>query len=279
MAEILPFDRTRRMKHRENGSQGETKQAYLLHLDLFFGEENEDDPWEREVLQKYGHVKRGITRDVLVPSDMNLTALHYVLLHCFGWRDSHLHDFTLPDDVFQKLTGGIETPDAMGQVVYDGPFRRWADLCGVYFRFPVDDSEDERWMDAYDERMKFETWLRRHYTGPYRYVGEQEHYAFANTSIHEIMERFPMVRENIPFHEWVKLEESGRLEEEQEKRVIPVNQARIQDLNPYFEQHLTDLLERLSVAELLVPEQREQNPDAALRNVNTLPAAAGATGR
>lgn len=99
----------------------------------------ETDVKDRVVLNRYGKVKQGIIREVLVPADITLHALHYVIQRAFGWQNSHLHQYLLPEEVFQKMTGGKNRPDEYGRTLYDGKLTDWIDLCGVYFRFPCDD--------------------------------------------------------------------------------------------------------------------------------------------
>ena len=43
----------------------------------------------------------------------------------------------------------------------------WEELCGVYFRFPVEDDEESYWDDDYDGKKSFNSWLKQKYTGPY----------------------------------------------------------------------------------------------------------------
>ena len=129
-----------------------------LHLELMDSEvEGLDDP-----IVKYGKTKKSISRDVLVPEDITLHALHYVILKLFGWQNGHLHSFSLLKEDFEKLTGGR--------------FDRYSELCGVYFRFPTEDFEDLYWDDDYEEGRSFSTWLRSKYTGPYVYEGTGDYY-------------------------------------------------------------------------------------------------------
>lgn len=72
-----------------------------LHLELFL---DHPDPREMGILKKYAKVEKGITGDVLVPDTMTLHALHYVLQKAFGWQNSHLHHFSLPEEIFQMCT-------------------------------------------------------------------------------------------------------------------------------------------------------------------------------
>ena len=143
-----------------------------LHLDLVDSKiEGADDP-----IVKYGKVKKSISRDVLVPEDITLHALHYVILKLFGWQNGHLHSYSLPEEDFQKLTGDS--------------FDRYAKLCGVYFRFPTEDFEDLYWDDDYEEGRSFSTWLRSKYTGSYVYGGEGDYYLPNQHEIKRFCEHF-----------------------------------------------------------------------------------------
>ncbi len=133
-------------------------EVICLHLELMDSKiAGADDP-----IAKYGKVKKSISRDVLVPEDITLHSLHYVILKLFGWQNGHLHSFSLLEDDFQKLT--------------DDRFDKYAALCGVYFRFPTENFEDLCWDDDYEEGRSFATWLRSKYTGPYVYGGTGDYY-------------------------------------------------------------------------------------------------------
>lgn len=67
-----------------------------LHLELITSGLKEED---KEVIKKHGFMKEGMTRDVLVPDDITFHALSYAIMRCFGWQNSHLHFFRLPDEV------------------------------------------------------------------------------------------------------------------------------------------------------------------------------------
>lgn len=55
-------------------------------------------------LKKYGDVTENISRTVFVPAGMPLHALHYLINQAFGWQNSHLHNFELPEDIRDVLT-------------------------------------------------------------------------------------------------------------------------------------------------------------------------------
>lgn len=150
----------------------EVDDVICLHLELMDSEvEGMDDP-----IVKYGKTKKSISRDVLVPRDITLHALHYVILKLFGWQNGHLHSFSLPEDDFQKLTGDR--------------FDKYSQLCGVYFRFPTEDYEDLYWDDDYEEGRSFSTWLRSKYTGPYVYGGEGDYYLPNQYEVRRFCEHF-----------------------------------------------------------------------------------------
>jgi len=126
-----------------------------LHMELYdeFSEAGIDEKTS-SILRKYGKVEYGnsISRDVVVPSDIPLYALHYVIQRAFGWQNSHLHMFELPDDRFHAL---LEHKASM-----------WSKLVGILFRSPLMDEDDEFWADDYNGGS-FKNWLRKKYTGPY----------------------------------------------------------------------------------------------------------------
>ena len=208
-------------------------------------------PEEMEILKKYSKVNEGITRDVLVPADITLHALHYVIQRAFGWQNSHLHQFKLPGDDFQLLTGGKNKTDFRGYVPYDGLYTDWMKLCGIYFRFPCDDFEDLYWDDDYDEDQSFKTWLRKKYTGPYEYGGEWEHYHRANAAAKDMMKKYPQVQKAVSFAEWSEMSETQR--KSNKRTYIPIQESTIENIQYGFEGRMDELLERLQLIELLLP--------------------------
>lgn len=107
-----------------------------------------------ETLKEYGGLQYGrcISRDIVVPEDLPLYALHYVIQRAFGWQNSHLHKFYLPEDRFVEL-------------VHDNA-SMWTCLVGVLFRSPGMNEDDEFWADDYIGGS-FRNWLKKKYTGPY----------------------------------------------------------------------------------------------------------------
>ncbi|MBE6035004.1 MAG: hypothetical protein E7222_09965 [Clostridiales bacterium] len=198
------------------------KQPEVLKLKMSLDMEYVDES-DMEVLRKYGKVENGIMREILVPADITLHALNYAILRAFGWQNSHLHRFCFPKKVFQKLTGGKNKVDKYDYVEYDGNYKNWVNLCGLYFRYPTEDFEDIYWDDDYEEGQSIKTWFRKKYTGPYRYKGEWEHYRVANAAANRDMKENSLEKHSI------------------------------QELLFGYQAGMDELLERIPLIELLIP--------------------------
>jgi len=146
---------------------------------------------EKVMLKRYGESSSGdcITREVLIPSDMTLHALHYVMQKLFGWQNSHLRQFNLPEDVYQELT--------------QGTVKGWSDLVGVLFQPPSEAEHDLFWDDDY-ESGNFNAWLRKKYTGPYVYGGYFEQGDVARADVDELLDRFEELEIKESFSEYLK---------------------------------------------------------------------------
>ena len=129
---------------------------FKLHLELVQDEDGTPlrlSEEETAQLNRFARMKTGISRDIIVPADMTLHALHYAIQRLFGWENSHLRQFSfLPKD-FNSLTNGLTS--------------LWQNYCGVYFRFPMEDDQEPYWDDDYEGRQSFKTWLKQKYKGPY----------------------------------------------------------------------------------------------------------------
>ena len=136
--------------------------SYHLRMELIpdcrWGEDLTEHLGSEERKKKFlklAKAESGITRDVIVPGDMNLHALHYVIQQAFGWQNSHLHRFCLSEDEFNRLTAG-----RVGG---------YMDLCGILFRCDSEDSDDLYWDDDYKPEQSVKTWMRRKYSRPFRH--------------------------------------------------------------------------------------------------------------
>lgn len=102
-----------------------------LHLELLDSDGNPADAETTRTLRECGEVRYGntISRDILVSKEMPLWALHYAIQRCFGWQNSHLHNFVLPMKQFEALT--------------DRQTKQYVMLIGLVFRSP--------WMKGVEE--------------------------------------------------------------------------------------------------------------------------------
>ena len=211
-----------------------------LHLELVC----DLDRREKEILRRYGKVKNSISRDVVVPPDITLHALHYAIQRAFGWQNSHLHHFSV-DHAFECENVAAVTGDRLGN---------WGRLCGRYFRFPIDftdeqEMDDVYWDEDYDEGMSYKIWLRKKYTGPYTYGGIGEHYLAAQTKYRYLVESNPMVRVSPSFRNY--LENKGK---QSADRIKPIETLTIEEANRFFESGVCELQERLRLDEVLSTE-------------------------
>lgn len=158
--ELLPHDRVEAFKDSIPFSEPESPM------------EDTRDP-EDDVaytLQRYGRVFYGkyITRDILVPEDMPLFALHYAINKAFGWQNSHLHHFELSQEAFEQLT--------------DNKLSNYTELVGRLLVSPLMEDADRFWNDDY-EKGSIKTWLSKKYCGPYHSYNDSELYSVCRQEI------------------------------------------------------------------------------------------------
>jgi hypothetical protein len=126
----------------------------VLHVEL----DGDLSEIRKEAELRFG---RSVSRDILVPAQIPLHNLHYCLNQAFGFTHSHLHEFTLPDEDLEWITGGKVS--------------RWKDLVGLVFKNPYRDEELDYWDDDYEGGSP-KKWMRSKYTGPeYRKVYEESY--------------------------------------------------------------------------------------------------------
>ncbi len=236
-AESQVYHANKTITYEEQNMKERKYKIYKLHLELNM------DGGDMAVLRKYGKVKDGISRDILVRSDMTLHALHYVIQRAFGWQNSHLHHFELPYDIFERLT--------------DNSFKAWTDYCGLYFRFPGADMEDLYWDDDYDGDVSVKTWLRRKYTAPYQYHGFSEHFMEARYALIEFINENREIRLTPPFHEWMNMRE----EERKIPRIKHIEDVTCDEMKFFFEESsINELLERLTMEEIFEKDEIQSVP-------------------
>jgi len=214
--------------------------AVRLRLELrneYLSDEN------RRMMKRYGESLDGesITRDILIPSDMPLHHLHYAIQKLFGWQNSHLRCFMLPEERFQFLTGGT--------------VRGWTELVGELFQPPSEHEEDIFWDDHYDGGNFF-TWMRKKYTGPYEYGGRLEIPQNAQKDVRELLDRFKMVDVRETFQDFMERTKNDEEPKYKILRSAPLIDLTLEELQSsiMLEGRVESLLERLPISRILADE-------------------------
>lgn len=131
----------------------------VLHIEL----DADLSEVKKEAGIKYGTT---ISRDIIVPRNITLHSLHYVINQAFGFTNSHLHSFSLSDEDLMWIT--------------QNKVSRWKKMLGLIFKNPIRDESEDFWDDDYAGGSP-KRWMRSKYTGPgyrksyessYRYVQE-----------------------------------------------------------------------------------------------------------
>lgn len=196
----------------------------------------------KRMLRRYGEAPDGvITRDILVPSDMPLHNLHYAIQKLFGWQNSHLRRFYLPEELYQELTRGT--------------VRGWADLVGILFQPPSEAEEDVFWDDDY-ESGSIMTWLKKKYTGPYFYGGTMEHPEMARQDIEALLDRFNPIKVRESFSDYMDRKEKDPNTKIRILKEAPLSELTLEEMNAslMMDAGTFSLMERLNVDRLLASE-------------------------
>jgi hypothetical protein len=233
--------------------------VWRLHLEMDYEAEEE----ELDILHRFGNLKgKAISRDLVVPSDIPLYALHYAIQRAFGWENSHLHHFFLDRDRVKELC--------------ENSPGKWRQMVGVIFRSPRMSEEAPFWADDY-RGGSFRNWLRKKYTGPYlSRCGEEGLYScrkdlkdvHEDTLLYVGYERYPVRGEDgkaIPgryieyprFRGWAEKEgeekKSRSFGKEERVEIVRFADAPMEVLFAAFDYDPFELLERLSLDSVLCP--------------------------
>lgn len=234
----------------------QTKQTPIrLHLELkgdYFGK------YEKVLLKRYGESLTGdmITRDILIPVDMPLHNLHYAIQKLFGWRNSHLRRFYLPDSIYQQLTRGT--------------VRGWSELVGHVFQTPSAAEVDIFWDDDY-KSGNFNTWLKKKYTGPYVYRGKLEHLDIAQRDIAAMMDYYKLIDVRESFSAFMGRREQGGADSVRVLKKAPLIDLTLDEMHASLMVDSTDhLLERLEVNQVLAYEDEELEAEELFPLTNVL---------
>ncbi len=210
-----------------------------LHLELRNDYLSDD---QKRMLGRYGEAPGGVmTRDILIPSDMPLHNLHYAIQQLFGWKNSHLRKFLLPEEIYMGLTKGT--------------LRGWSDLVGVLFQPPSEGEGDLFWDDDY-ETGSIRNWLKKKYTGPYTYGGAMEDPAVAREDIHELLASFIALKVREPFSDYMERVQKGDDPEIKILREAPLVDLTLEEMDSStgLDSYPGSLLERLEGDQLLAAE-------------------------
>ena len=202
------------------------KSIMRLYLELNTDEQCYPTLW------KYGKVKKTISREILVPSDMTLLALHYAIQRAFGWQEWHLHTFEIDNSVLEKLT--------------DNSFMKWRSFCGLYVRYPLI-CDEYFWDEDYKGDISYKNWLKKQYTGPYKYGGTLEHLVACRKMVDQFIDEHPAL-------EKVETDENGKKAFAENETTRPQDLSYSDATFGFSSVGLNQLLERLSVGEILFPK-------------------------
>lgn len=166
------------------------------------------------------------------------------------------------------LTNGKNVPGDHGLCKHDGLFTRWADLCGIYFRFPYDEFEEYYGDDDY-EKGSIKNWLAKKYTGPYTYRCQVEDYSMSLKVVTDMMRRNPLVEKKLSFEEYMEFKEKGIDPDKIKPEVVSIQDASIDFIQQKFQGQMTEMIERLPLAEVLIPAKACESEDI-LERINDL---------
>lgn len=203
-----------------------------------------DGKADASALRLYGKAKDGFTRDILVSSNFTLHQLHYAIQRSFGWQNRNDHCYTLDQETMLSLLRAMSKDGQQTTLFVD-----WEKVCGIYFRYPITNENDLHWDDDYDGSKSIRSWLRDQYTGGFRYRGYAEHCLECKGAITTVRNSNPTVRVYSSFQEYKQAtpENPGGHE-------VPYDQVTFSEGNIRYLGQLVQLLERLPVSELLLPE-------------------------
>ncbi len=219
-----------------------------LELDADFSEE------EKEIMHMYGGMKGDtISRDIIVPDNLPLYALHFVIQRAFGFNNSHLHRFYMNQKKVDAFTVSV---------------KQWMQQVGVIYRSPLMSEAAEFWTDDY-QGGSFKNWLRKKYTGPcvsqcrdegiiasrktLKHINPDEKYYVEYASYMEGMKAVPLFIRPVYYMDGTK---SDPPKEDPDAKEYRVEVKKLRDLPVHlldrvFDRSAFDLLERLGIGEVL----------------------------
>lgn len=181
---IVDFSDVKKRKETKTDGQGRLAGVLKLRMELIspFFEDYPDkgldfSKKEKELFLANAKAKQGIIREVLVPGEMNLHAVHYMIQKLFGWQNSHLHNFSLSGEDFGMVTKGKRVDDYMN-------------LCGTLFRYPDSEMDDQFWDDDYEDNLSIKSWLQSKYIHGFIDLAVENTFPRNREYVREFKERF-----------------------------------------------------------------------------------------
>ena len=229
-------------------------------IDRFLVEDNGEfaaDEEKQEFL-RLAKAEKGIIREVLVPGEMNLHAMHYMIQRLFGWLNGHLHNFSLSELDFNALTGG--------------KVGGWKNLCGSLLHFSMDEEPDMYWDDDYKPGQSVKTWYKNKYTGPYVSKATCDTYYDTRRAVNLFSERFPQFNPEMTLpemHDQVVMEESLNylierltIEELFANKIAKTKSERKRQFKQWIELNSQKMKETNALIDSISPRKREELNEA-----------------
>ena len=113
-------------------------------------------------------------RDILIPGSLPLYALHYTIQEQFAVMADNSHYFSLPQDIWQKLT--------------QKDTEKWLSLVGVLFQSPIQREKDTLWTVQNSKNNQDRNMLRED-AGPYVATDHREGIWQCTVDMHEAMQK------------------------------------------------------------------------------------------
>lgn len=226
-------------------NEEKVKSFYEIHMEL---DGAYDDQETMDTLRKYGKVRDFISRDIVVPEDITLHALHFAIQRAFGWMNSHLHHFAMEDDYSHVKLNELT----------EGKLKNFFTMCGVYFRAPYESEssamEDVYYDDNYRDYESPKVWLKRKYTGPYYYGGSFEHYLASQDTVEEFLKDDRVFEMPPIFSEYLKAKENNT---KPKANKTTIREMPLENAFGFFEGPLGEILERLRLDEVLTDQKTD----------------------
>lgn len=174
--------------------------------------------------------------------------MKYAIQKLFGWQNSHLHHYSIPEIYFEEIT--------------QNSFYEWSRLCGILFRYPSGNDADMYWDDDYREGISVKSWLRSKYNGPYFYGGFGDYYLENQKEALDFYKRFPKldIKERFNWEAIKKAKKEGKEWHPKLLKTASPKDCTLEEVESAvsFEGGFNSLLERLEIGTILLGKGMER---------------------